>query len=274
MTRGVAAAALATMLLGGGVAAAHAAGDEVRSALTCPEPPNVRGIELSATVLGPPPKPEPTSTAAPTPVPSCGPSAPPVSRPSGSTPVGSSGGSGSPSTRGPGSVAPGASVEPVVDLPPGPDEFELGGVLYLGGLSSGYSPSPNPFGGDLQLWFTVRNVSDSAITMRADFWMEGPFGNRIGQVDDVRVVNLKPGERRTISADVPGVGQWTLISAHARLTPPKVVDGTELTPVTRDAFVFAPPWLIGVTAAALLGAAAVRHFLRRAELPIVAGETA
>ncbi len=64
------------------------------------------------------------------------------------------------------------------------------------------------------------------------------------------------------------------MTAHATLTPPKTVDGTELSPLTRDATVFAPPWLIGVGIAVALGVAAVRHFLRRVDVPVVVGETA
>lgn len=271
----IAAIALLAFALGGvGVGAADAADLGVRSAPPCPvvtptptptpAPANTRGIDLSATVLGPTPSPAPT----------CGPNVPTGNQSNGAAPNVGYGVSGNSGTQGAG-AGPAASVAPVSDTTgPGPDEFELGGVLYIGGLSSAYSPSIDPFGGEMQLWFTVRNVSKSTIDVRADFWMEGPFGNRIGQVDDVLVVDLKPGEKRTINAEVTGVGQWTFISAHAQVTPPKVVDDAELAPVTRDAAIFASPWLIGVIIVIVLGTAAVRHFLRRVDVPVPAGEMA
>lgn len=158
--------------------------------------------------------------------------------------------------------------------PPAADEVSLGGVLFVGGLAGGYSPSLNPLAGQLQVWFTVRNASKSTIDASADFWLEGPFGNRISQVDDVEVVALEPGERRTISAALPGVGQWTFVTVHTKFTPPAQVDNAQLSPYTRDANVFAPPWLIGVGIVVGLGFAAVRHFLRRVEMPMRLGEAA
>ncbi|GAA1954059.1 hypothetical protein [Agromyces allii] len=168
-----------------------------------------------------------------------------------------------------------ASVAPaVVKTAAASDEFDLGGVLYVGGLNSGYTPSLDPLAGELQLWFTVRNVSKSTIDASADFWMSGPFGNRLGEADGVKVAALKPGETRTVSAEVSGVGQWGLVSAHVKLTPPKTVDDATLSPVTRDASVFAPPWFVGFVAALVLGFAAVRTILQRARVPMLVGGTA
>ncbi|WP_448811386.1 hypothetical protein [Agromyces bauzanensis] len=178
--------------------------------------------------------------------------------------------------------APGSFVDtaaapapaPAAAPTPEPDEVSLGGVLFVGGLAGGYSPSLNPLAGQLQVWFTVRNVSTSTIDATADFWLEGPFGQRISQVDGVRVDAVVPGEKRTISATLPGVGQWTFLSTHVRFTPPALVDNAELSSFTRDANVFAPPWLIGVLIVMWLGFAAVRYFLRRVELPMRLGAEA
>ncbi|WP_022892658.1 hypothetical protein [Agromyces subbeticus] len=162
----------------------------------------------------------------------------------------------------------------VLAAPPAADEVSLGGVLFVGGLAGGYSPSLDPLAGQLQVWFTVRNASKSTIDGSADFWLEGPFGNRISQVDAVEVAALEPGEKRTISATLPGVGQWTFVTVHTRFTPPAQVDNAELSPFTRDANVFAPPWLIGVGIVVGLGFAAIGHFLRRVGAPLRLGEAA
>jgi hypothetical protein len=150
-------------------------------------------------------------------------------------------------------------------IPPSPttDEVDLGGVLNVGGLSSASIPSLNPFAGELQMWFTVRNVSRSTVQATAQFWMEGIFGNRISGVDGVLIADLKPGEVRTVSAELPGVGQWTVITAHATFNPPETVDGAELSPLTRDTTVFSLPWLMVLIASVALGAWATVQILRR-----------
>jgi hypothetical protein len=158
-------------------------------------------------------------------------------------------------------------VNPSTNPPatPAPGEFDLGGVVYVSGLTSEYSPSANPFGGELQLHFTVRNVSSATFSSTARFWVDGPFGLMLGESDDVAISDLKPSEIRLVSATVHGVGQWTFVNAHATYTPPKNVAGVELTSVTRDSFVFFLPWML--LAIGVIGAAAfaVSRILRELE---------
>lgn len=203
--------------------------------------------------------------------------APPSARPTGPpfTPPGQAGAAPSGSGRqGSGAFidTAGAPAQPVEV--PSADEVSLGGVLFVGGLAGGYSPSLDPLAGRLQVWFTVRNASSSTIDASADFWLEGPFGHRISQVDDVQVAALGPGEKRTVSATLTGVGQWTFVSAHTTFTPPERVDNAELSSFTRDVNVFAPPWLVGIVIVVGLGLAAVRHFVRRVDAPLPLGEAA
>jgi hypothetical protein len=153
----------------------------------------------------------------------------------------------------------------LADADPATDEINLGGVLNVGGLSSAYIPSVNPFAGEVQLWFTVRNVSESTIDATADFWMESVFGNRIASVEGVSIAGLKPGEMRTLSAEVPGAGQWTVLMAHARFTPPDSVDGAELQPVVRDVTAFTFPWFFLLLLAAAIAAWVIVQALRRRE---------
>lgn len=170
-----------------------------------------------------------------------------------STSLGGSPGGGSPSSVAPSAPAPATLV----------DSVDLGGILSIGGLSTGSAPSINPFSGEVQMWFTVRNMSRSSMDMTVDFWMENAFGLRLSNIDGVPVQGLKPGETRTISADLPGAGQWTILTTHARVNPPAQVDGTELTSLTRDATVFVLPWflvlMVGVGAAAAVTVSLVRR---------------
>jgi hypothetical protein len=165
-----------------------------------------------------------------------------------------SGGTGGATSDLPGSTAP-TSTDPVTAA----DEVDLGGGLFAGGISTSYIPSLNPFTGEVDVKVGVRNASKSTIDLSADFWLGGPFGNRLGGSGQVTVTGLKPGEKRIVSAVVPGAGQWGIVNAHATITPPAQIDGVDTKKVQRDAMVVIPPlYLMGLALFALLGLAAWR----------------
>lgn len=180
---------------------------------------------------------------------------------SGSGSTGSSGGRGGPAS-GSSTVVTGPNAEPTGAVLP-TDGFDLGGILYLSGLTASTTLSPNPLGGSTHSYFTVRNVSDTTITASAAFWLDGPFGNQLSEVTGIDIVDLKPDESRIVDATLTGVGQWTFATAHATLTPPKVVEGTELSPITRDSFVVVTPWLLGAAAGVAAATLGVLTLLRR-----------
>lgn len=258
------AAVLALALLTAPVAVTSAAAAD--GPVQCPTPspaasaiPTSGGVGITALVCGPTSAPSGGGTGGSSPSGGL-----PTSTGSGSTSgirggSGSAGGAGTPSAVAPSSPAGITLV----------DSVDLGGILSVGGLSTGSAPSLNPFGGEVQVWFTVRNTSKSSIDLTADFWMENVLGLRLSNVDGVAVPALKPGETRTISADLPGAGQWTILTAHARVNPPAQVDGTELSPLTRDATVFVLPWLavlfLGLGAAAVV----IVSLIRRAGAAVV-----
>lgn len=221
--------------------------------VTCPtaapSPASTGTVDMSATVIGPPSSESSPCLSAPA-------GSGGVRAPAENTSTGAGGRAGA----GTGSPATGPSSETVSTVSPSPspaaDEVNLGGIVHVGGLLSDVHISPNPFGGSAVLSFTVRNVSKSTFDATADFWMEGPFGNRVAQADAVTVPQLKAGESRVVSAELPGVGQWTVLTAHATLRPPAEVEGTQLSPLTRDVTVFAFPWMV-VSALLLAGTAVV-----------------
>lgn len=127
---------------------------------------------------------------------------------------------------------------------PADDEFDLGGVVFISGVTSGYGWSINPFAGETHAEFTVHNVSQFTIDGSAAFQLVGPFGNEITRVDGITLDQLKPDESRIVEATLTGLGQWTFFTIHATFTPPDSVGGTALTPITRDGFLFVLPWLL------------------------------
>jgi hypothetical protein len=161
------------------------------------------------------------------------------------------------------------STAPVVNTvatDPLADSVGLGGVVFISGLTSTNEPSINPLAGSLTTRFTVRNVSDDALDASAKFWITNIFGAKISS-HSVKIADLEAGETRVVDADLPGVGQWTLLTTHMTFTPPAEINGVTLVPVTRDAMAFAPPWF--VFAGLLLAAAAygIVYLLRQNRVP-------
>lgn len=182
----------------------------------------------------------------------------------------------------PSSTRPTAPTKPIADVVapaaeapvPADDEVDLGGILFVSGLSSVYDWSINPLDGATDTSLTVRNVSKSTFTSTVRFWADGPVGNRLSEVADVKVTDLKPGESRTLEARLGGIGQSTFVQVHATLTPPKVVDGVTLDSLTRDQFVVIAPW--GLAALGGLGVVgfagfSLLQFLRRPMIPVGLG---
>lgn len=210
------------------------------------------------------PSPSPSTTGTPSAVvPVTGPAA----RPGGTT-GGSGAGSAPVGGAGTGAGAPAGSTSPA-------DEVNVAGMLYVGGVNASATPSVNPAEGTVDVWFTVRNASKSVIDATASFWMDGAiFTNRLDAVQDVPVAALQPGETRVVSARLQHGGQWTLLSTHATLTPPESVDGTALTPVTRDTLVILFPWVIALLVLLLILTAVLVRVLRSVLSPAPAAVAA
>ena len=166
-------------------------------------------------------------------------------------------------------------VAPAAEAPvPADDEVDLGGILFVSGLSTVYDWSINPLDGATETSLTVRNVSKSTFTSTVRFWADGPIGNRLSDVADVKVTDLKPGESRTLEARLGGIGQSTFVQVHATLTPPKVVDGVKLDSLTRDQFIVIAPWgLAALGGVGVVGFAvfSLVQFLRRPMIPLGLG---
>ncbi|NQX36547.1 hypothetical protein [Herbiconiux sp. VKM Ac-2851] len=174
---------------------------------------------------------------------------------------------------GTGTATGGGTTQPAIDTASA-DTFDLGGVLYISGVRTGFSPSVNPLDGTMDVSFTVKNVSKSTLDSNAELWLTNVFGAGIGSRAEVAVPALKPGESRVVSAPLSGVGQWLLVSAHATFTPPATIDGAEVPPVTRDAVVVVFPWLIVLLAAGSAAGFAAWYMVRRVPLPALTPETA
>jgi hypothetical protein len=151
---------------------------------------------------------------------------------------GGSGGSTTPSD------SPSVGPSPSATASPGGGN-SVGGILFVSGLTTRYIWSANPLHSSAELGLTVRNVSKARFDATARFWVTTTFGSKVSEARKISVRGLKPNETRVIRATLGGLGQWTVLQAHAKFTPPKVVQGIPLSPVTRDAFIVVPPVLVG-----------------------------
>lgn len=140
-------------------------------------------------------------------------------------------------------------------IPSAGNASDLGGIVYLSGLTSRSVWSGNIVQSAAELQFTVRNISTAEFDSSARFWVQTTVGNRVGSTPEVRISKLAPGETRVIRATVTGLGQWAVLHAYVDYTPPASVLGVALMPTQRDGFIFLPPVAVGGVGA--LGAAAL-----------------
>lgn len=135
-----------------------------------------------------------------------------------------------------------AATEPTVAAEVTADDGESG-PLSVSGLDWRYEPDLNPLAGSVTLRLVVRNRADVTIDSVVAFRLTTPFGGQIGEVQRGRVLDLAPGETRTVTARIDGVGLWALSTGSVDLVPVTHIDGARIPPIQRDALVAVLPWL-------------------------------
>lgn len=181
--------------------------------------------QISVLVIGQTPSPTPSPTGSPSATASASPSASATSS------------SSSAPTR-----TPSTSPAPTGRPPHGGGDAK--GALVVSDLHCVYRFSFNPFGGSMELSFTVRNEYARSLDGSARFWLTNVFGGQIGTPVQVAVPGLKPQETRAVSASIEGVAQWTFLTAHATFTPPPGFGGRVVLTVVREARPFVLPWAV------------------------------
>lgn len=167
-----------------------------------------------------------------------------------------------PTPTGSATPAPTSSAAPTPTASPGTlRPVNVGGVLFVSGVTTTLRPSWDPLGGTLHVEMTVRNATDQVIDASASVGATTLLGVDLGASDSIAVRGLAPGEIRTIGADIGGVGQWGVLKAHMTLTPPAQLRGVELAPLARERWVLAPPWYaIGLLVALAVIVWVFRHY--------------
>ncbi|MCC2314544.1 WxL protein peptidoglycan domain-containing protein [Cellulomonas xiejunii] len=96
-------------------------------------------------------------------------------------------------------------------------------------------------GGAVDVEVDVVNTGNVRVGGPATVTVAGPFGWG-GQVVEVDVPELLPGERTTVAVRVDDVRPLLRLTATVRLVPHVVVDGSRLDPVTASVSTAAVPW--------------------------------
>ena len=122
---------------------------------------------------------------------------------------------------------------------------ELQALMTLGSLSANYEPSWNPFGGRVNMVFTLTNSGNVSLGAKTASQVTGIFGIPFSSVSKLDIPELLPGTSRTVTLPIEGVGQWMFLSASVDLIGS--IDDDAINPgpmptAKRDVMIFATPW--------------------------------
>lgn len=121
----------------------------------------------------------------------------------------------------------------------------------------------NPVGGSVKARYTVTNTGNVALAANLTNGASTWFGIPATGLQGGSIPVLLPGNTSTYETTIGGVGQWFYLDARTVLSPfvdsPDMTQQLSVTPVSRDAFTFAPPW----TLLLLLALAAIVFVLLR-----------
>jgi len=122
---------------------------------------------------------------------------------------------------------------------------DLQPALTVSTISASYDAEVNPFAGTTTVTYTVKNTGNVALGASMIVGVKALFGiNTATPVRD-ELPELLPGNERTFSVDVVGVGQWGYLNPYVQMAPS--VDAEALNPgplssVERDLSMFVTPW--------------------------------
>ena len=124
-----------------------------------------------------------------------------------------------------------------------PGELQPG--LTISNIEALYAPQFNPLGGVTTVTFTVANNGNIALGAHMVVGVKSVFGIATGELVREDLAEMLPGATRTVSVEVPGVGQFGYLNPYVRMAPTIEADALNpgaLREVSRDTVIFAMPW--------------------------------
>ena len=125
---------------------------------------------------------------------------------------------------------------------------ELQPNLTVSNIAASYAPEFNPLDGTVTVKVTLKNTGNVALGAKASFGVR-VLGLVVAQTELQEVPEILPGGSRSLSVQVPGVGQLGLLSPYVQMLPTvdkEVLDPGPLASVNRDTVVVAVPWVLVV----------------------------
>jgi hypothetical protein len=128
----------------------------------------------------------------------------------------------------------------------------------------------NPFAGSVTLHYVVKNTGNIALAANTTAAVHTWFGIPVGATASSPLAELLPGSAAAIDVPLSGVSQWGFVNPGVTVSPfVQTQDASLGVPapvISRDTFIFTPPWiLLIVIALAVLAFFAVRWWRRRQE---------
>ncbi|PRY67495.1 dihydroorotate dehydrogenase (fumarate) [Glaciihabitans tibetensis] len=122
---------------------------------------------------------------------------------------------------------------------------ELQPALTISNISANYAAQINPFAGDTTVTYTVTNSGNVALGASVVVGVKALFGVSAAETEREEMSEILPGNERTFTTVVDGVGQWGYLNPYVQLAPSVDVEALNpgpLASVSRDTTIFVTPW--------------------------------
>lgn len=122
---------------------------------------------------------------------------------------------------------------------------ELQTALTITSITASYSPELNPFAGRTTISYTITNGGNVSLGADVVSRVRGLFGIPIGELDTAEIPEMLPGDTRTVTAEVDGVGQWIFLSPEidlAATVDEDALDAGPLPTAARETVIVVVPW--------------------------------
>jgi hypothetical protein len=127
---------------------------------------------------------------------------------------------------------------------------EVQAGLTISSISSSYEPSLNPFDGITTMTLSLTNTGNVALGANTVAQVRGIFGIPLSGLTDVKIPEMLPGNSRTVTITIPGVGPYVYLAPHVSLsatTDAEALNAGALPTAERDSTLLVVPWgIVGI----------------------------
>lgn len=124
---------------------------------------------------------------------------------------------------------------------------ELQAALTITSITASYTPDLNPFGGRTTVSYTITNGGNVSLGADVVAQVKGLLGIPLGELDTAKIPELFPGDTRTVTAEIEGVGPWVYLTPSIDLVATIDVDALNPGPMptgSRETTLFVVPWAL------------------------------